>query len=66
MRTPSGLGGSVGGTAQKNGIVVQAANSRTSRVNRTVSVLSRAVTPDARAALPAWTSSAPTIARVYR
>ena len=33
-RTPSGLAGRVGGTAQKNGIVIQAAKSRTSRVKR--------------------------------
>jgi hypothetical protein len=55
----------VGGTAQKNGIVVHEANSGTARVKRTVSVRSRAITPDARAARPPWTSSAPTIARVY-
>ena len=58
------VGGRVGGTAQKNGIVVQASNSPTGRVKVTASVLPRATTPDARAALPAWTSSAPTIARV--
>ena len=54
----------MGGTAQKNGIVVQASNSPTGRVKRTMSVFPRAVTPEACVAFPARTSSAPTIARV--
>ena len=47
-RTPSGSGGSAGGTAQKNGIVVQAAKSRTSRVKRMREGVARCV--DARGA----------------
>ena len=63
--TPSGSAGSVGGTAQKNGIVVCAAKSATGRVKRTISRLPRATTPAGVAALPACTSAAPTMCRVY-
>ena len=63
--TPSGSEGSVGGTAQKNGIVVIAAKLTTGRVNRTMSVFPCAVTPAAALALPAWTSAAPTMSPVY-
>ena len=43
--TPSGSGGSPGGTAQKNGIVVYAGNSGTGRLSRTTSRFPRATTP---------------------
>ena len=64
-RMPSGSDGSVGGTAQKNVIVVIAAKLTTGRVNRTTSVLPRAVTPRAACVLPARTSAAPTMSPVY-